>query len=126
MVSQPTMQRIFGLPFCLLGLLAALVSFAGCGQNEGGRCQVDSDCGSGLTCKDGPSGNGTCRNPSSVTNDAALTSDLADDVPLSPGPEVGVDAVVSPESDAETLDIAAVTLDAGAVDSGSLDSRGLD
>jgi len=114
------MQRIFGLPFCLLGLLAALVSFAGCGQNEGGRCQVTSDCASGLIC-DSNTGNGRCRSQSSVApgSDAAPAKDEAEDQPVVSGPEVGVDAVASPESDAETLDTAAVPLDAGAVDSGS-------
>jgi hypothetical protein len=117
------MQRIFGLPFCLLGLLAALVSFAGCGQNEGGRCQVTSDCASGLVC-DSNTGNGRCRSQSSVApgSDAASARDEAEDQPVVSGPEVGevgIDAVVTTESDAVTLDTAAVTLEAGAVDSGS-------
>ena len=99
--------------------MASFLLFAGCGQNEGGRCQVNSDCRSGLTCKDGTSGNGTCRYPASVTNDAAWTSDLADDVPVSLGPEVGSDVVVTTQSDADTPDTAAVTPDTGAVDSGS-------
>lgn len=126
MVSQSTMRRTLVLCTCLSGLMVFLFLFAACGQNEGGRCQVDSDCGSGLTCKNGTSGNGTCRYPASANTDAALTSDLADDVALSLGPEVGIDVVVTTERDADTLDTAAVTLDAGAVDSGSLDSTGLD
>ena len=113
------MRRTLVLRTCLVGLVASFFLFAACGQNEGGRCQVDSDCGSGLTCKDGTSGNGTCRHPGSVTTDAALTSDLADDVALPLASEAGVEALVTRAIDAESLDTAAV-------DSGSLDSTGLD
>ena len=126
MVSQPTMQRILGLPTRLFGLTAALLLFTACGQNEGGRCQVNSDCASGLICSD-TSGNGTCRNPSLVgTNDAALKSDVAqDDVASptedapSPSSEVGAEAMAMPGLDAESVD-------AGTADSAGLDSAEID
>ena len=111
------MQRILGLPTCLLGLTAALLLFAACGQNEGGRCQVASDCGSGLTCVDGTSGNGQCKYPSTGTNDAA--SDQAEDTTGSLTSEAGAEAVMTSQIDAESVD-------AGVVDSDSLDSTGLD
>ncbi len=66
MVSQPSIQRLIRSRFCLLGLLALGSFAAGCSQGEGGRCQIDSDCASGLVCKnEGGSnsatfGNGVC------------------------------------------------------------------
>ena len=120
MVSQPTMQRIPGITFRLLGLTAVLLVFAACGQNEGGRCQIDSDCASGLTCSDGQTGNGTCKNPIvQGTADAALRSDLALDVPVQVTSEAGTEAVPVPELDADALEI-------GAVDSDSVDSTAID
>ena len=118
MVSQPTMRRI--LTPCLLGLLAALVLFASCGQNEGGRCQINSDCASGLKC-DSTTGNGKCVSSSAVlpTNDAAPKNDSAPDEPGPSSSDVGFEA--DPNSD-----IDAVSVDPGAVDSGSLDATGLD
>jgi hypothetical protein len=120
MVSQPTMRRIPGITFCLLGLTAALVLFAACGQNEGGRCQIDSDCGSGLSCIDGATGNGTCKYPiAQGTADAALKSDSAVDVPVQVTSEAGTEATPAPELDADILD-------AGAVDSDSVDLTAID
>jgi hypothetical protein len=119
MVSQPTMQRIFGLPTCLVGLTAGFLLFAACGQNEGGRCQINSDCASGLECKDGTSGNGVCRVKGAVvTNDAAL-QDVAEDVATLFTSEVGSEVAVTSEIDAESVA-------PGAVDSGSLDSNSID
>ena len=40
----------------LCALALALAAAAGCKQGEGDRCQIDSDCESGLTC----STNGKC------------------------------------------------------------------
>jgi len=114
------MRRILAPRTFLLGLTAAaLLLFTACGQNEGGRCQVNSDCASGLTCVGGTSGNGQCKYPSAVTNDAALTSDQAEDTTGSLTSEAGPEDVVTPQIDAESVDTAAV-------DSGSLDSTGLD
>ena len=120
MVSQRTMQRIWGPRTCLVGLTAALLLYAACGQNEGGRCQVTSDCASGLICNNN-TGNGQCVSPNAVfsTNDAALANDAPEGQPDVSGPELGIDGVVTPESDAEALDSEAVTLDAGTVDSAS-------
>lgn len=117
MVSQPTMRRIFGLPSCLVGLTAGFLFLAACGQNEGGRCQIDSDCASGLECSD-TSGNGTCRKKGSV-----VTSDAAPDMSVAAVPEVGPDmgpdtATVS-AMDAEPLD--AESVDTQSVDTGVID-----
>ena len=116
MVSQRTMRCILGLRSCLLGLTAVFLVFAACGQNEGGRCQINSDCGSGLTCQNGSSGNGQCVSSSTVVTN----NDAASDMSVAAGPEVGIDA--------ESLDSEAATFDAnpGTVDSDSLDSTALD
>ena len=48
-----------------LGFVVAMLSATGCGQSEGDRCQLDTDCQSGLICvvptskQDG----GTCQRP---------------------------------------------------------------
>jgi len=87
MVSQPFMPRTFALPLPLAALPLALLFAGGCGQNEGGRCQVTSDCASGLTCF-GESGNGVCRaNTPIPTNDAAAGNDAAADLMSTAGPE---------------------------------------
>jgi hypothetical protein len=112
------MRCILGLRTCLLGLTAILLLFAACGQNEGGRCQINSDCASGLTCHDntGSLGNGQCVSSSTVVTN----NDAAPDMSVAAGPEVGIDA--------GSLDSEAITFDAntGTVDSDSLDSTGLD
>jgi hypothetical protein len=113
------MQRISGATFCLLGLTAVLLLFAACGQNEGGRCQVTSDCASGLTCSNGSTGNGTCGYPAN----AQVTPDAAPDVAI-PASEVGAEAVAAPEIDAATPEAGPATIDAGAV--GSVDSDSVD
>jgi hypothetical protein len=126
MVSQPSMRRTPGTTFCLLGLTASLVLFAACGQNEGGRCQIASDCASGLQCNNGATGNGTC-GPQNVVvtqndaalKDAALKNDVAEDVAVPLTSEVGSEAGVTPEVDGEGID-------AGSVDSDSLDSTSID
>jgi hypothetical protein len=108
MVSQPTMRCILGLRTCLLGLAAVLFLFAACGQNEGGRCQINSDCASGLTCSD-TGGNGVCQNPNAVVVvDAAPKRDLVDDVTLPLSSDVGAEDLAAPEMDAESVDTGAV------------------
>ena len=116
MVSQPTMRWLFGSRTCLLGLTAALFLFVACGQNEGGRCQVNSDCASGLTCNNGLSGNGQCVSSSTVVanNDAALKSDLANDETAPATSDVGTEAAVMSTPGAEPVD--ADSLDTGSVD----------
>ena len=147
MVSQLTMPRILG-PFACLTALFLFVP--ACGQNEGGRCQVNSDCGSGLTCKDPDKGDGTCQ-PSTIqtTSDAAQVDAYsgvkADALVTLDGTEIDstafdagavldaaavLDAGAAMDA-AAAIDAAAVidasaVIDAGAVDSGSFDSIGLD
>jgi hypothetical protein len=75
------------LAFALVG---TFVLGVGCSQGEGDRCQIDSDCNSGLVCRGGPK-NGICQ-PSTIPGtggstgqDAAgpaSTSDAASDVPM--------------------------------------------
>ena len=111
MVSQPTMRRILRTGICLLGLSAIL---AACGQNEGGRCQVDSDCGSGLVCNSPVNGNGICkRNVDTPGPDAATNDDTSSDAP-SISLDLGPDA---PSSSA---------VDLASVDNGSVDVSGID
>jgi hypothetical protein len=109
------MRRILGTTFCLLGLTAVVLLSVACGQNEGGRCQVNSDCASGLICNQGSTGNGTC-GPQIVvvapTNDASSAKD-----DLLSSPEAGED--VSPSVDVDLLDSAAAEveiLDAAGID----------
>ena len=85
-------------------------------MNEGGRCQIDSDCASGLKCSS-YTGNGMCISTTITINDAARNLVEQEAGPLTS--EVGDEAVASPEIDA---DISGT----GAVDSGSLDSTALD
>jgi hypothetical protein len=42
---RPTLNQLL----CAV-LLAGGLSLAGCKQNEGERCEIDSDCAAGLTC----------------------------------------------------------------------------
>ena len=135
MVSKPTMRWTLGSRTCLIGLTAFF--FTACGQNEGGRCQINSDCGSGLECRNGLTGNGTCQYPATATTgDAALTGDIGADMPLASGSEVGAEAVVTPAIDGTEIEKTgsdagavldgtesnATAIDAGAVDSDSFDS----
>jgi hypothetical protein len=88
---------------CLLGLTAALLYLAACGQGEGGRCQVSSDCASGLIC-DSTTGNGKCVSPNASANDAAPSKDSAVDVPIVSTSEVGADTLVTPKIDSAEVD----------------------
>jgi hypothetical protein len=147
MVSQLTMPRICGLFACLTALFLFVPA---CGQNEGGRCQINSDCGSGLVCKDSDKGNGTCQ-PSSTqpTSDAAqvdaysvvkadalvtLDGTEIDSTALDAGVTLDAAAVLDAGAamdaaavlDAGVVMDAAAVLDASVEDSGSFDSIGLD
>jgi hypothetical protein len=110
MVSQPTMRWILRTGICLLGLSAIL---AACGQNEGGRCQVDSDCGSGLSCNNPAYGNGICKPTGYHSTSDAATNDDTGETP-STSLDLGPDA---PSSSA---------LDLASVDSESVDVSGID
>jgi hypothetical protein len=101
------MQRIHRVIVGFCGLSCLLLLGAACGQNEGGRCQVNSDCASGLTCNEGPTGNGRCTAGTAVGKDAAATPDQASSSPdLTPAaPESGPEATPDlSESEAEPID----------------------
>jgi hypothetical protein len=121
MVSQPSMQRIHR-PLLHLSALALLFWLpAGCGQSEGGRCQITSDCASGLVCMENSSGNGRCRKPGSQGSggsDAAAGGDVAEDRASPATPDV---ATVGAESGSE-----AVTPDIALPDSAQVDSAPVD
>jgi hypothetical protein len=104
MVSQRSMQRTFAFGSWLIGLATILWLVPGCGQNEGGRCQVDSDCASGLFCRDGNTGNGVC--------EARGTTGAAD---AAPGPDAAPDAAPDLSSiDAPEADTPSASDDSGA------------
>jgi hypothetical protein len=101
---------------CLPGLALSLLFAGGCGQNEGGRCQINSDCASGLVCSDN-SGNGRCVPTLGTTGgaDAAIANDAPEDLVSVAGPEAGpleVEPVevepVAPSVDAESVESGAV------------------
>jgi hypothetical protein len=128
MVSQAPMRRFFASSFGWLGLAAGLV-FISCGQSEGERCQVDSDCKGGLKCDQGSTGNGRCRSKSYTGPDAALKQDASKDL-LSPlSPETETDTGSEPGHDGSTDNGAAVDASVDvAVDGpiGAPDSRVVD
>jgi hypothetical protein len=109
MVSQLTMPRILGFFACLTAIFLFVPA---CGQNEGGRCQIDSDCGSGLVCRENTNGNGRCR--STATDTDAAQVDVHDGVKADALVTPDVIKIDSTEIDSTALDAAAV-LDAGAV-----------
>jgi hypothetical protein len=125
MVSQPSMRPTFrtrpvlrpvlGFRGCLGAAAIALLFASGCGQPAGGRCQIDSDCASGLVCSNGSTGNGICNSPTAGTlTDAAASADA----PVSSGPETQAEIDAEPAMDAEP----ASGLDAtAAVDTGAID-----
>jgi hypothetical protein len=127
MVSQRSMQRTYRAVFGFWGLSCLLLLGGGCGQSEGGRCQVGSDCADGLVCSEGTTGNGVCRAPGAVgtlgkdaaASDAAA-SDTATDLASATGPETPRSGPeVGPE--AATPDLAepdAAESEAGSVDTG--------
>jgi hypothetical protein len=101
---SPAFRRIAfvaGLP-----LASALLLF-GCAQGEGDRCEVNSDCKSGLTCERPTLADGICRTPNRVVPivDASTSVDGA------------VTDAGAGLSDAQTTDVAtdtASTQEAGA------------
>jgi hypothetical protein len=80
----------------LLGLLAL-----GCAQGEGDRCQVTSDCASGLECQNGDTGNGKCVRPGTSSG-----NDAAPDTVAKPSPDAAPDSVATPVPDAASETIA--------------------
>ena len=108
------------LRFCLPGLTLLLLLAGGCGQNEGGRCQIDSDCASGLICSKGSTGNGVCRAPGgSTVDDASSATDAAEDLEPTAGPEAGPSAV---EVEPDATPAGSAGIDTADIDSGALDS----
>jgi hypothetical protein len=91
------MRLFLGSRAFLLGPAIALALASGCGASEGSRCQINSDCASGLVCSEGSTGNGVCKPsnaPGATPADAAAKADAS----LSVGPEV--EPVVEPAVDA--------------------------
>ena len=75
---------------CLAYVLFSSAVLVGCGQSVGEKCQIDSDCKSGLVCN---TGTGLCQ----PTNQ---------DAPSIPGPDANVDAgpIDAPGPDAKPAD----------------------
>ena len=49
-LTRLTSPRLLSFTACTAFFVLACASLTGCRQNEGDRCQVDSDCGEGLVC----------------------------------------------------------------------------
>ena len=82
---------------------------AGCSQGEGDRCEITSDCSSGLTCA--PTGsphNGVCRpisSPGTVEDAAGPAAAGADGAPGAADAAVSVDAGVAADGATVGVDI---------------------
>jgi len=100
------MRLFLGSRPLLLGPAIALILASGCGASEGSRCQIDSDCASGLVCSEGSTGNGVCRT-SHATGTAPADAGSRPDANLSTGPEV------EPAVDAESPVDLGTAVDAG-------------
>ena len=114
------MQRTHRAVWSLCGLSCLLLLGGGCGQNDGGRCQVSSDCASGLICSEGTTGNGKCQQPGAAGtggHDAATTSDA--DFTSNTGPEV---PQVGPEAGPDSAAPDLVLPDATESEAGSVDT----
>jgi len=114
------MPRLFAFRSCLPGLVLSLLFAGGCGEDEGGRCQINSDCASGLVCR-GTTGNGTCMLPGAGTTaggDAASTNDAPEDVAPVAGPETEPAGIEVEPVEAEP---ASTPLDAESIESGAID-----
>jgi len=119
------MRRILGLSGCLCASAIALLLASGCGQTEGERCQINSDCADGLTCQgEGISqGNGVCKPANAVTSS---TKDAAADAtepstPVEPQVDAATaDAPFAPVPDASVA-LDTTTVDVTAIDTGAID-----
>ncbi len=109
------MRPILGQPVFLLASALALFLASGCGEDVGGRCQINSDCASGLKCVNGSTGNGTCQ-PNDVSG--STSGDASPDAALANGPEVEpqVDAESAPDL-SSAIDSTPVTVPDAATDS---------
>ncbi len=76
LTHEPMQSRAMSSAFALAG---TLVLFGGCSQGEGDRCEISSDCSSGLTCSfstDSPH-NGICSPTSSPGSGGSTGQDAA-------------------------------------------------
>lgn len=134
---RPSLRLAIGFPGCLCASAIALLFATGCSRSAGERCQVNSDCASGLVCSiENSTGNGICKSTTGSTfTDAALGSDA----PLSSGPEVQVEVDAQPDAEQSPADAqasvdaeavktpdATVRLDGTAVDTISVDTVTID
>jgi hypothetical protein len=115
------MQRILDLRFCLLGVAASLFFATGCDQGEGDRCQIDSDCASGLRCSDGQTGNGTCVSsvsPPTTTVDGSAVWDGSGEVSVGATFDADLDAAIGTLADGGgiSVDSDGTSVDTSAVD----------
>jgi hypothetical protein len=95
-VTQPSMRETLR-PFLGAALLLG-VALSGCKQSEGERCEVDTDCSTGLSCNRNGMGNGICGPAGSTPSvDAGRPADSA--------------APVTPDAAAAALDQAAPSPD---------------
>jgi hypothetical protein len=93
--------------------LVASVTFCGCKQQEGDRCEVNSDCVSGLVCNLSSNPvNGTCQTsattPTVPAPDAGIPTDGGAVVPDAAG---APDQAVAPDGPVEVHPEAAAPLD---------------
>ncbi len=124
MLSPPSMPFMNRAALGLPGLALLFMLAGGCGQNDGGRCQVESDCASGLVCQNGSTGNGRCERPGANAggNDAAVRSDL----PVEPSADVAPDQAQAAEVERDLAQPDSATADASALDTDESEAGGLD
>jgi len=99
MTSRPPASPRFLIVAC--GWLALTLSAAGCKQGEGDRCEQDSDCQSGLVCRDIIMGSGACRSPNATPTSGTGGTTVATGTGGSDG---AVDAEADATSDTATSD----------------------
>ena len=94
-----------------LPLLAALA--LGCSQGEGDRCEVDTDCETGLMCMGNNPNQKVCTSEGSVARDAG-TGVLPEVAPEARPPEVAPEAPpeAGPSDAGPTMDVGATPGDA--------------
>lgn len=132
MVSHPSMGILVSR-MCLCTAAMAMLVLGGCSGSQGDRCQVNSDCGSGLTCQgELSSGNGTCQ-PAGSTGLADAATDAA--TATEPETESGIDSSIDAQGASQgSLDVAedtatvaldatsvATVIDGASVDTGAID-----
>jgi hypothetical protein len=101
--------------------LLTLAAFAGCSQGVGDRCEIDSDCESGLFCSGSTGaqsmgGMGTCQ---------PIGSGIAPPPPVDAGPDTGVDVAPASDGAADSATDTAPAVD-GAADVSVPDALGVE